>query len=163
MTESERYLHEAHTKEITGQRAVLMGVATAAVGFAMHETASRDLAWSLGLVAIAVTCWAGSFAAGILHSHAAQGSISANMAQNWAEANGDAKRYHRARALGKVMNRQTGRRYKAQLWFLFAGSISYMLGQSLFILEKHAARVEAAKKMQPQRSGPVKKPVLPVR
>ncbi len=123
--------------------AVLLGVASAAIAFAFHETADRGLAWSLVPILGAVLCWAGSFASGVLFSRAYANSIRGNIALNLAEA-ANLDRAPEAKTMFKDWNAKTSRRYAAQQWLLLAGAVLYLIGHAWSIWDASEATHQPA-------------------
>ncbi len=129
-------LHQEYHNETVRMPAVLLGVASAAIGFAFHETADRQLDWSLVPALAAVLCWAGSFAAGVLFSRAYAVGMKANIGLNIAESAGNADWQKKAKAAFEGLNTKAARRYSAQQWLLLLGALSYLAGHVWMILEQ---------------------------
>jgi hypothetical protein len=121
-------LHEEYHKETVRMPAVLLGVASAAIGFAFHETSDRTLSLSLLPILAAALCWGGSFAAGVLFSRAYTLGMKANIGLNVAEQAGRAEWQQQAKSMFDRHNRTAGRRYAAQQWLLLIGAGFYLAG-----------------------------------
>jgi hypothetical protein len=128
-------LHETHHKEVQRLPAVLLGVASAAIGFAFHETADRASTASLLPILGAVLCWAGSFAAGVLYSRAYANGIRGNIALNIADEARNPDWREKSKTMFDSWNRKASRRYVAQQWFLLAGALLYLGGHIWHIVE----------------------------
>lgn len=118
-------LHEEYHKETVRMPAVLLGVASAAIGFAFHKTSDRTLSFSL-LPLLLPPC------AGEAHSRSAFCSraptLSANIGLNLAEQAGQAAWQQQAKSMFDRHNRTAGRRYAAQQWLLLVGAGFYLAG-----------------------------------
>lgn len=115
---------------------VLLGVASAAIGFAFHETAQRELTQSLWLVLGAVIAWGCSFTAGVIYSGKLAAAIQANIALNIAE---DAKRSdwrRTSKAKLDTANNAARRAYAFQQWSLLVGAIFYLAGHVWHLAEE---------------------------
>jgi hypothetical protein len=129
-------LHEIHHKEVQRMPAVLLGVASAAIGFAFHETADRVPSASLLPLLVAVLAWAGSFTAGVLYSRAYANGIRGNIALNLAEEARNPKWRDDSKAMFEKWNRKASRRYQAQQWLLLTGALMYLTGHVWHIVEQ---------------------------
>lgn len=123
--------------------AVLLGVSSAAIAFAFHETADRPLSWSLLPILAAVLSWAGSFASGVLYSRAYAMGIKGNLGLNYAEKAGLAEGRERAKEMFDRWNERAGRRYARQQWLLLLGAVLYLGGHVWLIVEQAQAPTEA--------------------
>lgn len=132
-------LYEEHNREIQRMPAVLLGVASAAIAFAFHETADSRFSWSLLPILGAVLCWAGSFASGVLFSRAYASSIRGNIAMNIAEASRPDRR-DEAKEMFEGWNAKSSKRYAAQQWLLLAGAVLYLVGHVWSIWETPQTR-----------------------
>jgi len=128
MSETERFLHEQHAAEIGRMPPVLMGVASAAIGFAFHETADRTLEWSLAPILAAVILWGASFACGVLRSRHSARLIKANIGHNWAIANQFQPAMTASQKVFDDANNQVVIYNDAQQWLLLLGAGSYLAG-----------------------------------
>ena len=134
----DRYLHEKHMQEAGRMPPVLLGVASAAIGFAFHETSDRQLANSLWPVLGAVIAWGISFGAGVIYSAKLAGAIQLNIALNIA----DQARRADWRAISKekfdATNVAAGRAYTIQQWALLLGASLYLMGHIWHLAEAKA-------------------------
>lgn len=135
--------------------AVLLGVASAAIAFAFHETADRELAWSLTPILAAVICWASSFASGVLFTRAYANGIKSNIGLNLAEQAQNEKWRLKARTMFDEWNDKARIRYAAQQWLLLAGAGLYLLGHSWSIWEASYAPTPTATQQEASRIKPV--------
>ncbi len=136
MESAEQFLQEKHATDLGKMPPVLMGVASAAIGFAFHETANRNLDWSLLLPLVAVLLWGMSFAFGVRYfSHSAQ-VTKANIGLNWAIRNSYEPGKTEANALFDTGNRRMAFASSAQQWLLLFGAAAYLGGHIWFIIEK---------------------------
>lgn len=121
-------LHQRHSAELARMPPVLMGIATAAIGFAFHETGDRPISWHLLPILIAVILWAGSFALGIRWSSQFAETARANMVIHEAKETGNreiiAQSYE---FFDKTNNRMVFAR-GAQQWLLLLGGLAYLVG-----------------------------------
>lgn len=128
MSETNQYLHERYSVETMRMPPVLMGVASAAIGFAFHETASRTLSHSLWPILAAVLLWSISFAAGIKCSQNFAQSLKSNTLLLKAQALGD----EAGVAVGEEAHRLSAKKVTfygdAQQWALLFGALSYLGG-----------------------------------
>lgn len=133
-------LHDIYHQETQRMPAVLLGVASAAIAFAFHQTADRELAWSLIPILVSVLCWSCSFASGVLFTRAYANGIKSNIAINLAEqANNDQWR-SAAKTKFDEWNEKARRRYAAQQWLLLAGAGVYLAGHTWSIWDASYAR-----------------------
>jgi len=113
-----------------------MGVASAAIGFAFHETADRSLSWSLAPILAAVLLWGASFAAGVLRSRQNALLIKANIGLNWATAHD----FDDGKVKGKQQfdraNNKVVRYGDAQQWLLLLGAAAYLAGHIWSLAER---------------------------
>lgn len=131
----DNYLHEKHFHETGRMPPVLLGVASAAIGFAFHETADRELTNSLWLVLAAVLSWAVSFGAGVTYSKQLAAAIQGNIALNIAE---QARRDDwRTKSKGKfdAANTAASKAYLIQQWALLLGAGLYLAGHIWHLAE----------------------------
>jgi len=135
MSETERLLHEQHTAEIGRIPPVLMGVASAAIDFAFHETADRTLAWSLAPILAAVLLWGASFAAGVLRTQHSARLIKANIGLNWAVAHQFEPGKAEAQSLFDSANTRVVVYNAAQQWLLLWGAAAYLAGHIWSLIE----------------------------
>lgn len=133
MTDTERYLHEEHKAEIGRMPPVLMGVASAAIAFAFHETADRPLTWTLAPILVAVLLWGASFACGVLRSRHSARLIKANIAGNTAIAINYPAGKEQADQLFEAANDMVALYCDAQQWLLLLGAGAYLVGHIWFL------------------------------
>lgn len=133
-------LHEIYHQETQRMPAVLLGVASAAIAFAFHQTADRELAWSLMPILVSVLCWSSSFAAGVLFTRAYANGIKSNIAINLAEK----AKNDQWRSVAKIKfngwNEKARIRYAAQQWLLLAGAGIYLAGHTWSIWDASYAQ-----------------------
>jgi hypothetical protein len=136
MESAEQFLLEQHAADLGKMPPVLMGVASAAIGFAFHETADRSLGWPLLLPLIAVLLWGISFAFGVRYfSHSAR-VTKANIGGNWAIRHDYEPGKKEADKLFETGNRRMAFAGAAQQWLLLLGAAAYLGGHIWFIIEK---------------------------
>lgn len=133
--------------------AVFLGVASAAIAFAFHETADRELAWPLLPILGAVLCWAGSFASGVLFSRAYAAGIKSNIGMNFAKKSAQADWEAEAKEKFDKANKKAARRYAAQQWLLLAGAGLYLIGHVWLISETSRARLSEATSAEASHTG----------
>lgn len=134
-TEIDKFLHEKHMAEIGKMPPVLMGMASAAIGFAFHETADRALSWSLAPILAAVLLWGASFAFGVLQSRHSASLIKANIGINWATRNDYAPGKKEGQELFDAANSRVVFANAAQQWLLLFGAAAYLAGHIWFLIE----------------------------
>lgn len=132
-------LHEKYHEETIRLPNVLLGVASAAIAFAFHETSDRQLTFSLIPTALAVIAWSLSFAAGVLFSRAYTLGLKGNIALNEADKAAKAAWKAEAQAMFDEWNKKAGRRYAAQQWLLLVGALFYGLGHTWFLIEQESS------------------------
>ena len=110
-----------------------MGVASAAIAFAFHETADRTLAWSLAPVLVAVIFWGASFACAVLRSRESAMVIKANLKMNRGGQEGA-----EGKTLFEAANVKVSRYYDAQQWLILLGAIAYLIGHIWSLAEAAA-------------------------
>jgi hypothetical protein len=135
-TETEKFLHEQHLSEIGKMPPVLMGVASAAIGFAFHETADRSLDWSLAPILAAVLLWGASFAFGVLRSRHSASLIKANIGLNWATRNNFEPGKDEGQKLFDAANNRVVFANAAQQWLLLLGAAAYLAGHVWFLIDR---------------------------
>lgn len=135
MSDTEQYLHGQHAAEINRMPPVLMGVASAAIGFAFHETAGRPVSWSLAPILAAVLLWGASFAFGVLRSRHSSLLIKANIGLNWATANDYQSGMKEAREMFDAANSRVVFANAAQQWLLLLGALAYLAGHIWFLID----------------------------
>ena len=128
MAENNQYLHERHSAEYMRMPPVLMGVASAAIGFAFHETSDRVLDPSLWPVLAAVLLWAASFACGAKGSQHLAHTYKLNSAIIDAQAIGYAEGLRLSREQLEKASVRTGFYLAAQQWLLLFGALAYLAG-----------------------------------
>jgi len=128
-------LSEAHARTVEWQAAFIQGIAASAMAFAIHETSDRTPSLSLIPIAIALSCWAGSFACGVLNNHARQAAIAANIGANVAHDRGRTDLEDKALVRFGSHTRLAGRYYIRQLWLILAGAVLYVGGHGMHIWE----------------------------
>lgn len=127
-------LHQRHVTDLGRMPPVLMGVASAAIGFAFHETADRTLSWTLLPALAAVIFWAGSFAFGIRWSSQFAETARANIGIHEAKAIGLPDLVKQSyQYFEKTNDRMTFAR-GAQQWMLLLGALSYLAGHIWFLV-----------------------------
>jgi hypothetical protein len=142
LSTTDQYLHDRYTTETLRLPPVLMGVASAAIGFAFHETSDRDLAWPLSLALAAVLLWSASFACGVLFSrnyaHATKSNLGLNVAKREGYAHGAAL----AQAALDKSNTRSSRYYASQQWTLLLGALAYLAGHIWYLSDRPTTQVD---------------------
>ena len=133
-------LNEAHARTVEWQAAFIQGVAASAIAFAIHETSDRTPSFSLIPITMALCCWAGSFACGVLNNHARQAAIAANIGANVAHDGGRTDLEDKALSRFASHTRSAGRYYMRQLWLILAGAVLYVGGHGMHILENERTK-----------------------
>lgn len=128
MGDDNQYLHERNTSEYMRMPPVLMGVASAAIGFAFHETSDRALAPSLWPILAAVILWATSFACGARVSHHLARTYKLNASIIEAQTIGYAEGEKMSRAALQKASGRASFYWGAQHWLLLLGALAYLAG-----------------------------------
>jgi len=128
-------LHERYTAETLRLPAVLLGVASAAIGFALHETSGRSWAWSLTPAIGAVLLWGLSFASGVLFFQNFTQGTKANIGLLEAKRIGYAQGEKTSNERIDATNKLASRYYGSQQWCLLAGALAYLVGHLWHIID----------------------------
>jgi len=133
MTEQARLEYNA---EVIRLSTVLQSVPVAAIAFAMHETADRDLSWSLLPIALAVVVWGTGFAAAIDNSRTrARAYKQAMFEQALLNAGNQAG----AEKLNKDFKRSNARlhlTHAVSVWAILVGALLYAGGHGWHLAER---------------------------
>lgn len=139
MNETSQYLHEQHKAETGRMLPVLMGVASAAIGFAFHETTDRPFDWTLAPILAAVLLWGASFACGVLRSRHSGRLLNANIAVNTAIKINYPDGKAQAQQMFEAANDRMVFFNDAQQWLLLLGAVMYLAGHIWFLAARGAA------------------------
>jgi len=135
MSSSRDTLRDQHRDEHRSMHRLFLGGAASAIAFAFHETADRELAWSLLPVLVAIIAWSSSFVAGIWASRNIQVAFKANLSMLDAATARDAALHNEATVLFAKSQRRAWIWQETQLWTLLAGAILYLGGHIWHITE----------------------------
>lgn len=119
-------LRERYTTETLKLPAVLLGIASAAIGFAFHETADRALDGPTIIALSAIGLWALSFASGVLFSQSFTLGIKANIGEIEAQKMGYPEGVEMAKEMFANQRTKSTRFYRWQQYFLLAGALAYL-------------------------------------
>lgn len=136
MDQAETHLIEQFNKHDHWLQTFLMGLSASAIAFATQQTSDREPTWSLMVVAAAVLCWAGSFAAAILRHRAWQGHLKTEIALGRLPLSTGSDPL---RTEGEAKLKRDGLRvnhlHLGQLWLFALGALLYVIGHALYLFD----------------------------
>lgn len=135
MDETIRLLHERYAKETLRLHAVLMGIASAAIAFAIHETADQTWSLSIALRLAAILFWGLSFAAGVLFSKNFVSATRANIGMLEAKKIEYVEGAEWSKDEIEKFNSKSSFAYRFQQWTLLFGAIIYLLGHIMHVAQ----------------------------
>lgn len=136
MAVSDHYLHDKHMTETLRMPSVLLGVSSAAIGFAFHETKDQLLSGPLTVQLVGILLWAGSFTCGVLFSRFTTVAIRQNIVMNMAEEGNNPEWKSKASGTFDKTNKNACRAFFWQQVLLLSGAAMYLAGHVWLIADR---------------------------
>ena len=133
MTEQARLEYNA---EVIRLSTVLQSVPVAAIAFAMHETADRDLSWSLLPIALAVVVWGAGFAAAIENSRTRAKAYKQAMLEQVLLNSGNQVGAEKLNGDFKRSNARLHLTHAVSVWGILVGALLYAGGHGWHLAER---------------------------